>query len=392
MLYAGPAESVETSSDEPWLTPSLNIRTRYEFADVNGSEVSHAFTFRERVGLKTSAWNGFSAFIEGEFSQAVGDDYFGGAPLANPAELNNSVIGDPETNELNQLILQYAYEDTTAKLGRQRIIYNNAAFVGNVGWRNNEQTYDAISLSNKSIEGLSLDLAYVKQVNRIFGSDAGGPLENLPGSIFLLNGSYKATEDLTLGAYVFHMSFDDLAAGNNLDNDTYGVSAKTSALGLDLYGEIAYQEDAGAAAMSDSWYSHATVGKKFGKQSLTLGHEFLGAGFKTPLATGHAFNGFADAFLGGRTVGTHNGLSDLYLSHSMPIFWGMKWVNTLHAMGDNEISTGYGWEYDSVLVKKFSDDLTGIIKFAHFESEGDLIAAGPAATATRFSFELNYTF
>ncbi len=38
-----------------WLTPTLDIRTRYEFADVDGSDPSHALTFRERLGLKTTA-------------------------------------------------------------------------------------------------------------------------------------------------------------------------------------------------------------------------------------------------------------------------------------------------------------------------------------------------
>ncbi len=390
-LYAGPPEAtVEPPPKEDWITPTINIRSRYEFGDVDGLDPSHAFTFRERLGLKTMAWNGFSAFIEGEFSQAAIDDFNGGAPLADPAVAGNTVIIDPETNELNQLFLQYDGFETSTKLGRQRIIRNNAAFIGNVGWRQNEQTFDAISFSTTIVDDMVLDLGYIKQVNRIFGSDAGGALENLPGDIYLLNASYTGIEGVTLGSYIYLMSFEDTPG---LDNNAYGVSAAGKALGLDLYGELAWQDDAGRTADDEAIYTHLTATKTLGTQSLTLGFEHLGAGLKTPLATVHAFNGFADAFIGGRLFGSHNGLSDLYVSHTMPVFWGMKWTNAIHAMGDNEISSGYGWEIDSVLVKKLDEHFLAIAKLAHFESEGDaFVGAAAVPTTTRFSIELNYEF
>lgn len=390
-LHAGsPGQASATTSASDWLTPTLDIRSRYEFGDVNGFDPSHSFTFRERVGLKTSAWNGFSGFLEGEFSQAAIDDYNGGAPLADPAVAGNTVIADPETNELNQAYLQYSGFESVTKLGRQRIIYDNAAMIGNVGWRQNEQTFDGISHSSRIIDQLVLQLAYINQANRIFGSDAGGTLENLSGDLYFLNASYTGIEGITLGTYVYLMDFDD---AGGLDNNTYGVSAKGKALGLDLYGEIAWQDDAGATATDQAYYAHTTATKAIGKQSLTLGYEFLDAGFKTPLATVHAFNGYADAFIAGRIAGSHNGLSNLYVAHTLPVCWGMKWINSLHAMGDNEISTGYGWEIDSVLSKKFNESLTAIAKLAHFESEGgSYVGATGLPTATRFTLEMNYQF
>lgn len=391
LLYAGPTVTAETpASDEPWLTPTLNIRSRYEFADVDGSDVSHGLTFRERVGLQTKDWNGFSAFIEGEFTQAVVADYFGGSSLADPAVSGNSTIADPETDELNQLYLKYSGYDSTIAVGRQRIIYDNAAFIGNVGWRQNEQTFDSVTLTNTSLDDLTLKLAYISQVNRIFGSDAGGTLENQPGDIYLLNTSYSGFSGVTLGAYAYTMNFEDSAG---LDNNTFGLSASGEAAGLDLYGELAWQDKAGGAATEEAWYGHVSAAKGFGSQTVTVGVEHLDAGFKTPLATVHAYNGFADAFIGGRLAGTHNGLTDLYVSHSMPVFWGMKWTNSLHAFGDNEISAVYGWEVDSVLAKKFSENLTGITKLAHFESEGEGYTGTTALpTTTRLSVELNYSF
>ena len=394
LLQAGTADLEATlpAKPTPWIKPSLDIRARYEFGDADGKDVSHAFTFRERLGLKTQAWNGFSAFIEGEFSQAAVNDYHGGAVGADPFDPANTLIADPETNELNQAYIQYEGFDTAFRLGRQRIIYDNSAFIGNVGWRQNEQTYDAFSVVNKSIDGLVFNYAYVNGVNRIFGSDATDlpNVADLGSSLHLLNGSYSGIEGLKLGAYAYIMNFEDIGSW---DNNTFGVSAKGDVIGLTLYGELAYQDKAGVSGEEEALYAHTTATKTFGTQSVTLGMEYLEAGFKTPLATLHAFNGFADGFVAGRTNGNHNGLADLYVSHTIPIFYGMKWTNVLHAFGDNNLSTGYGWEYNSVLVKKFDDHFTAIAKFAQFESDGDVFSGKAALpTTTRFSMELNYTF
>lgn len=399
LLHAGGTDPVVPTPPpaEPWIKPIIEIRARYEFADVDGFDPSNAFTIRERLGLKTMAWNGFSALIEGEFSQAAVDDYNGGAPGADPFDPANTLIADPETNELNQAILQYQGFDTTGKVGRQRIIYDNAAFIGNSGWRQNEQTYDAISFSNNSIDGLTFNYAYLNQANRVYGSEADAPLapgftnvQDIGTSTHLFNASYTGIKGLTLGGYAYVMNFEDVAAW---DNNTFGMSAKGDLLGLSWYGELAWQDKAGVLADDDALYAHLTATKTFGTQSLTLGVESLGQGFKTPLATVHALNGFADVTDAARISGAHNGLTDAYVSHTLPTFCGIKWTNALHAMADNEISAGYGWEYDSLLTRKFDDHFTAILMFAYFNSEGDPYT-GPTAlpNATRVSVELNYAF
>lgn len=385
-LHAGSPEPIapETKKEEPWIKPLIDIRARYEFGDTDGLDPSHAFTLRERIGFKTRSFHGFSALVEGEFSQAIVDDFTSGDPGADPVVPGNTVISDPETNELNQAYLQYARYETIVRLGRQKIIYDNAAFIGNVGWRQNEQTFDAISLSSTFVDGLTFNYAYVKQVNRIFGSEALVPTnENVPGEIHLLNLSYTGIKGLTLGAYGYFMDFDDL---DGWDNDTFGISAKGTVAGLLLYGEVAFQNEAGPANDEDAFYFHATATKTFGTQSVTLGVEHLDAGFQTPLATVHAFNGFADVFIGQRINGIHGGLTDVYLSHTLPIFWGIKWTNTLHGYGDNEVSTGLGWEYNSVLVKKFDDHFSVIVEISHFETESTL------PTTTRASLGVTYVF
>jgi hypothetical protein len=398
-LIAGTTQPLTTAatSNGDWIKPIIDIRTRYEYADLDGFDSSDAWTIRARLGLKTAAWNGFSAYAEGEFSRALVDDYNGGAPLADPFNPSHALIADPETTELNQAYIQYEGYDTTARIGRQRIKYDNDAFIGNVGWRQNEQTFDAITLTNKSISGLTLQYAAINRVNRIFGSDADAPLapgfanvEDIGADIHLINASYTGIQGYTLGAYAYIMNFKDFGAW---DNNTFGVSAKKDVYGITLYGELAWQDNAGTAGDKEAMYFHGTATKVLGSHSITLGMEFLDSGFKTPLATLHAFNGFADVFVAGRAAGGHNGLTDTYLNHTMPIFWGMKWLNSVHLMGDNEISDGYGWEYNSVLTKKFNDNFTAIAKLALFQANDDIFSGKAVLPdATRFSVELNYVF
>ena len=383
--FAGPpsVEIATAPAAEYWIRPTIDIRARYEFADVEGLDSSNAFTFRERLGLKTQEWNGFLAFVEGEFTQAAVDDYNGGAPGVDPAVAGNTVIADPESNELNQAYLQYSGFDSVVKAGRQRIIYDNAAFIGNVGWRQNEQTYDAASLVNTSIPGLTINYAYVNQVNRIFGSDADGFFGELEGNLQFVNASYTGVEDFTFVGYTYLMDFKGLDV---LDNATFGGYVKTKQVGLDLYGELAFQTNAGVSNDVDSNYAHLIVAKTHDTQTFTAGFEYLAQGFRTPLATLHAFNGYADVFLLQRTFGDTGGLNDYYLSHSFPLFCGIKMTNTVHAFGDNDVSATRGWEIDSVLAKKFDEHFTAISKLAYFHSDSSL------PTTTRFSVELTYTF
>jgi hypothetical protein len=52
--------------------------------------------------------------------------------------------------------------------GRQRIIHDNHRFVGNVGGRQNEQTYDGFTLVNASLPDTRIRAGYIFNVNRAF--------------------------------------------------------------------------------------------------------------------------------------------------------------------------------------------------------------------------------
>src|SRR3546814_5565634 len=67
----------------------------------------------------------------------------------------------PENIELNRIQLQYmGIAGTVLTVGRQRINLDDQRFVGSVGWRDNEQTFDVVRIENSSIRNLKIDLTY----------------------------------------------------------------------------------------------------------------------------------------------------------------------------------------------------------------------------------------
>ncbi len=381
------------------IIPTLDIRTRYEFREQDGLDASHAWTTRARVGLKTADFSGFSAFAEAELNFAFVDDYRSnptGSTSTDPYVSGNTVIGDPENFELNRAWVQYKKHGFLAKVGRQRIIRNNAAFIGNVGWRQNEQTFDAIQLAYKN-DDFSISYAYSDRVQRIFGNDAndasfagdGPPLHDFEGEFHLLDATYDIGSG-TLGGYVYLIDVDNNS--NVGESNTYGVFYQ----GNGLHAEVAYQDGESTLFTGldyDAMYGHVKYTHKVGKSSFLAGVEYMENGFKTPFATVHAFNGFADAFIlqriGLNTASGYDGMTDAYVGYIRGGLPGnMTFKSFLHYFMDDSMSNTYGWEIDAVLVKPFSKNVKGILKAAYFNADDD---AG-FSDIKQVSVEMNYSF
>ena len=295
-----------------WLKPSLNVRARYEFRDQDGFSGSNSFTTRARVGLTLGEFGGFSAFAEGEFNTAIVRDF-----RSNPANDStfpfrdgNTVISDPRNAELNQAYLQYKKDGVLLRAGRQRIIRNSAAFIGNVGWRQNEQTFDAVHLGYTG-EDFEISYAYSDRAQRIFGEEASGALNEFEGDFHFIDGNYNADFG-KVGGYVYLIDVDN--NGNVGESNSFGVFGNFGP----LYAEFAYQEGEGNLSEGDydAVYGHVKFTHKIDKTTLLLGAEYLSEDFKTPFATVHAFNGFADAFslqrIGLNDNSDLEGITDIY--------------------------------------------------------------------------------
>ncbi len=389
-VNAGEAPANTQASSAPdffnIITLSGDLRGRYEFRETDPLDPSHALTFRARLGLTLGdASEGLSAFIEGEGTQALIEDYQS-AGGSTPKTPGNSTIADPNNAELNQLYAQYKGDGFLARIGRQRIIRNSAAFIGNVGWRQNEQTFDAAQIAYTG-EGFNVSYAYFDRINRIFGKDAGGALTSFEGEGHIIDFDYAASFG-KIGGYAYLLDIDN--NGNVGESNTFGAFTNTNG----IYAEFAYQDGTSdlAGGDYDALYGHLKYTMKAGGATLSAGVEYLGENFKTPLATVHAFNGFTDAFIGQRIglnnkVGNYNGITDFYLGYvkgGLP--YGITFKGFLHYFIDGQMDNTYGYEADAVLVKKFNKDMTGILKASYFVGDDFY------EDIQQLSVELNYRF
>lgn len=352
-----------------------DFRLRYETVDQdNALKDAKALTLRSRLGYKTGDYYGFSGLLEFEDSRSIAgiDDY--NDTVGNGTDY--SVIADPGVTEVDQAFIQYKMEGLTAKLGRQVIAYDNQRFVGHVGWRQDRQTFNALSADYMPVEGLSLKYAYINKRNRIFAEE-----KDLRSKDHLLNASY-ATPLGKLTGYAYLLELDD-DTDNSLD--TYGVrlsgSADVSDLKLLYTGEYATQESESGSNKYDANFYFVEGGVAIFGITTKVGYEVLGSddgnyGFSTPLATAHKFNGWADQFLSTPA----QGLKDLYATVGGKLFGG-KWSVTYHDFtADEETATveDLGKEIDLVYSKKFGKHYNAGVKYATYTAGDE--AAGKVDT------------
>ncbi|MDP6980361.1 MAG: alginate export family protein [Myxococcota bacterium] len=366
-------------------TPSLNVRTRIEIADADGADQSEAYTMRTRLGYGTKPWNGGSVFIEAENTTAVATTQYFNA--VEPAT-GQTPIADPTNTEVNQAFLKYTNEDllnSTIVAGRQRIILDDARFVGNVGWRQNEQTYDAVKASSTlGLEDVSVAYVYARYVRRIFGEDnnsAFAAQADWKSNAHLFNASYSGLDFAKITAFIYLLDVRDNAAGSSA---TYGFRATGDHAFDDTWkviyeGSYAHQTDhADYVNAGDKSYgaNYARVEGKVAQSdwgTLGVGWELLGSDdgdhvFTTPLATAHKFNGWADVFLnnGGAT-----GLRDLFVSVSPKLPCKLSGTFVWHNFRTDDGNDKLGNEYDIIVKRPINEHLSVLTKAAIFEADSD---------------------
>jgi len=348
-------------------SPSLDIRMRYENVDQNNPlKQADALTVRTRLGYMTGDFRALAAFVEMENTTALIEDYNSG-PGGN-AKTDYSIVADPEITEINQAFLEFSgVTDTTAKLGRQRIIHDNARFVGNVGWRQNEQTYDAFRLDNASLPGARLSYAYLGNVRDVFSNDTAV-------SSHLLNARYDGFPLGALVAYGYFIDFKDTPANSQ---QTLGLrfagSRQIKSVKLLYTLEAARQDpyERGDKGI-DAAYRLLELGLTVKGVTAKAGYELLGgdnfSGFETPLATKHAFNGWADMFLNTPT----NGLRDIYLQAGGK--WaGFRLLAVYHDFRADKGAADYGTELNLLAARKFAGRYTLGLKYASYNADTWLV-------------------
>ncbi len=361
------ASSVTEFVKEGDVIAQLRIRNETVKED-NANDNAIATTARARLGYETANMMGFKVLAEYDHVVALQDDYNSKNSSIGPDDTSKSVVADPATGDINRAQISYTSDEFAATLGRQRIIFDNARFVGNVGWRQNEQTYDAARLDFTMVENLTATYAYVNQVNDIFYNDV--EVEN-----HLVNIGYNTPVGKVTGyTYLLKDKSDDIED----TNDTLGLrfNGKTSLDALDLlytaeYAAQTFNAGTSGAKDMDSAYSLLEAGIKVAGVTLLAGMETLGGdgdrAFETPLATKHAFNGWTDKFLSTNASTQSNGLVDTYAKAVTKVA-GVKLLAMYHEYNTDNASVYGGNEINLLAAKKFDKNFSAGIKLAKFNA------------------------
>ncbi|WP_310541541.1 alginate export family protein [Phenylobacterium sp.] len=380
----------------------LEVRARYEGVDQTRTPVlredGQAFTVRTRLGWETADFKGFKGLIEFEDVRQIGPEHFAvNVPGAATLPLNGAdkarypIINDPDVTELNRAHLTWTPNGALQiTAGRQRILLDDQRFVGNVGWRQDEQTFDSVR-ADFALGRVKGTYAYVTHINRILGE-----MRDWDSDSHLLNVTWSPAEALRLQGFVYALDFGNSAINSSI---TKGGKASGKAW-LGLY-QVAYNatyavqsEYRGNTADFDLDYVAADVAGTFDIYTVKLGYESLegnGArGFTTPLATVHAFQGWSDAFVSpGGNKSFADGIEDKNVSFNVkPRFRRTYLFNTdlivrYHDFDDQRTGADLGSEWDVQLTAALTAKLSIALKYADFRREATVPAGTLASPASR---------
>lgn len=375
---------------------NLDVRLRYEQADEEGvsgiTKNSYAPTLRTMFGYTTAPIYGFQGMLEGLNVTAFGaQDNYNAA--GSNGQGSRPVVADPPLTRLDQAWLSWNYTNYFfIKGGEQRINLDNQRFIGDSNWRQNIQTFEAVSLGSEPIPGLDLYYAYVWDVHRVFGNVSGLPAANtdFDSRSHLINVSYSGWKYGTFTGCGYLLDLHNLAGDANSCETFGGAFAGnapvTDKIAANYRAEFAYQKNwAGSPLRYDARYYNLEGGLNIKPVAFGGGYEVLGSGansgafggrasFRTPLATLHAFNGWDDVFL----TTPANGLDDLYgyLQVTLPAQIPVRFV--FHKFAADSGGGDYGNEFDVMASKKFGKHCSALVKYACFQGQD---AASPSIAA-----------
>lgn len=372
---------------------NLNFRYRFENVDQDPfTKKANASSIRTRFNYKTKSYKGLSAYFE--FDNV---SYTGNEMLNNTRNGENTypVVADPNGSDLNQLYFGYNAKDLVIKFGRQRINFDNQRFVGGVGWRQNEQTYEALSANYTGVSDMKISYAYVTKVLSVFGPEDGNPPRYLDSRSHLINVNYQIDGAGDVTAYIYDLDLeDDPGASNRTIGARYTNKFQAGELTIPVALEIAKQNETGENPNKYSAdYLLLEGGINISNFTAMLGIESLGgditggSGFITPTATGHKFQGWAD-----QLSGRDEGIVDTYLSFSGD-FSGHKVTLTHHSFETEESIPGlgtidYGTEIDISYATELTKNLSVLFKYAQYNDDIGV----PAEDVTKMWVMLTATF
>lgn len=371
---------------------AVKIDLNYRFEDVNQDNVTSPVlngkplpaskqpetakgnTARLRLGLLSPVFHGLQGYAEYQGVYAMQSDY--NSTLNGKTEY--SVIADPYVNEIDQLWGSYAgIPDTLIKGGRQVIKLDDDRFIGNVGWRQLQQTYDSVLITNHSqqLPGLTVNVGYIGNVKTFTSTN-----EHINAPI--LNVNYKLGDYGNLVGYGYWLGFTDPDVYFK-SNQSYGIRLTN------------YQKPGNAFKLSDNFGLVYTAEWSIQKDYINSPKDYTanrynlmggftaynftfqgameqldGKGrnqvFQTPLGTNHAFQGWADIFL----VTPKDGIRDIFGTMITTLDRGsVTLMGVYHDFYDDTGNIHYGNEWDFLATKKFGKHYSLLAKYAYYNAD-----------------------
>jgi hypothetical protein len=379
LAFSSPAFAAEveeaSTPNVVQLKPIIDARLRYEAVDQDALEAD-AVTFRLRAGVEATLVD-FSLLAEGEGTTAPVNAYnaFPFSVADKQRRPQYAVVSDPQNIELNRLQLQYKSKDIAVTLGRQHINLDDQRWVGSVGWRQNEQTFDAVRGEAK-LGPVELDLTYAISQRTIFGEDAG-PRTDIDGD-FIFAGVNTKLGPVQGKLFTYLIDYDESFVLPNSSQTYGGFLSGAIPLGktrkLSLRASYARQSDYGSNPFdyaADYWSFEA--GTSLAGFTFTGGWEQLGSdndrAVQTPLATLHKFNGWADLFL----TTPPEGLEDAYLSvgrkfEKVTVLPGLNATIAFHQFDGAKGDIEYGTEWDASAGFKLGK-VGLLVKYADYDAK-----------------------
>ena len=335
---------------------TVDVRLRYENVDDQATaKTADALTSKLMLSYKSGEWKGLSTFLQFEDVAALATPLRYFVPQTGVGDPTRAGVADPPGNRVNQFYLNWK----SLKVGRQAVDLDDQRFIGTVGWRQFGQAYTGASYANDTwIPRTDFMVGHFTQVATVFGTTKDVRMDLAHARVALWKGAritvfrYAVQEVLTPATSLAH-------TGARLDGDTLGFLYEAS------YASQRAFKDATPAGTKDASYRLAGVGYAFTPtHKIMLIQEELEPGFKTPYATLHAWNGWADRFL----VTPSGGLRDRFLRYRGKLgAWSLE--AAYHAFAAQIDGTAFGREADVSVEYQAAAWAKVMIKAARYQAD-----------------------
>jgi hypothetical protein len=286
-------------------------------------------------------------------------------------------VPDPEGTELNLASVVYTgVEDTTIIIGRQAALRGNGRLVANTPWRQNETTYDAVSVAFELNERLSVFYSYADRVNRTFGPDAGSPSKSFGGPINLLDATYALSPMLSVVGYGYWLDLDDALEAPFFSTRTFGTRIMGAyPLGerwsIRYAGEYARQRGIGDNPGDyDAGFYELEIGLRRDGLAFRAVYEshggsgLPGEAFQAPIGRVHLFRGLADKF----TTTPVAGVQDFFIAADADLLRG-RLTAAYHDFSAETGGADYGTELDVTLSWTLAQRYGLYVGFSRYDAE-----------------------